>query len=53
MFRSEKTVPNMSLASSSALSAFRDRVTLPFIVASETGRDELPGFGAVGCHLRW
>ncbi len=52
MFRKEKTVPNISLASSSALRVVRDRLTLPFTVVSETGRDDLPRDGAVGNHLR-
>lgn len=52
MFRKEKTVPNMSLASSSALSAGRDRKTFPFIAVSDTGRDVLAGEGAAGNHLR-
>ena len=52
MFRKEKTVPNMSFASSSALSAGRDRATVPLIVASEAGRDDFPEGGAAGSQLR-
>lgn len=43
MFRSEKTVPNMSFASSSALKAWRTGTALPSeSFACDVGREVLP-----------